>query len=151
MGISWAIGVLIEIPNNVGWGDLYYDEKTLNCIWNRLASQSYSIFFPMSSIVIPCICILFCYIRIFLYANSSKSKISAVNTNGVLKQRDFKRSLKIAKGLFASFMLFTICWLPYGLIVMTDHGDNYPPAVHAYSMAFAHLNSSLNPILYAVA
>jgi hypothetical protein len=64
---------------------------------------------------------------------------------------DLKKSLKLAKGLFASFLLFTLCWLPYGLVVMTDFGDNFPPAVHAYSMAIAHFNSSLNPVLYAVA
>lgn len=34
---------------------------------------------------------------------------------------------------------------------MIDHGDNFPPGAHAYTMALAHLNSSFNPILYAIA
>ena len=59
--ITWVIGVLIDVPNLTGWGGHFYDPKTLNCVWDRLASQSYSIFFPMSSIVIPCIIILICY------------------------------------------------------------------------------------------
>jgi hypothetical protein len=153
MAMSWCIGILIEIPNNVGWGGLYYDDKTLNCIWNRLASQSYSIFFPMSSIVVPCVCILFCYFRIFLYSHNAKTRVSSNAVAGrdvKSKSRDMARSLRIAKGLFASFLLFTICWLPYGLVVMTDFGDHFPAAVHAYTMALAHLNSSLNPLLYAL-
>ncbi len=156
-------------------------------MWNRLASHSYSIFFPMSSIVIPCICILFCYIRIFIFARKAKARVAqgAHDLSGTVKithgsgkkgrksNDDFKRSLKLAKGLFASFLLFTICWfeffcsinffinnplkfsytnrLPYGLVVMIDFEDKFPPAVHAYTMAIAHFNSSLNPVLYAVA
>jgi hypothetical protein len=89
-----------------------------------------------------------------LYANAAKSRVKIRATGddqGTRRLDDLKKSLKIAKGLFASFMLFTLCWLPYGLVVMSDFGDHFPPAVHAYTMAIAHFNSSLNPVLYAVA
>lgn len=151
-----------------GWGGHYYDEKTLNCVWDRLASHSYSIFFPMSSIVVPCISILFCYMRIFFYANgaktkvipkhavsmasSSKSNASTIITSStnVLDHNSLSRSIRIAKGLFASFMLFTLCWLPYGIIVMSDYRDKLPRTAHMFSMTVAHLNSALNPVLYGV-
>ena len=106
-GITWVIGLAINLPMVFGWADYFYDPKSLNCIWNRLASQSYSIFFPMSSIVIPCCLILFFYIRIFVFANKNKLKVSATHS----KVKDLSKSLKIAKGLFGSFMLFTLCWL----------------------------------------
>jgi uncharacterized protein with PQ loop repeat len=64
--------------------------------------------------------------------------------------REMKNSIRIAKGLFASFMLFTLCWLPYGIIVMIDFHDNLPRTAHMFSMLLAHLNSSLNPVLYAI-
>ena len=110
--ITWMIGLAINIPNVVGWGGYYYDEKTLNCVWDRLASQSYSIFFPMSSIVTPCICILFFYVRIFVFASKTKLKVTTTNS----KTRDLSKSLRIAKGLFASFVSFTVCWLVSALI-----------------------------------
>nr|QVK45856.1 G protein-coupled receptor [Proales similis] len=142
--ITWVIGFAIDLPNVLGWGGHYYDLKTLNCVWNRLASQSYSIFFPMSSIIIPCVCIFFCYLKIFMFASKIKNRVAGSHKS------DLKRSLKIAKGLFASFMLFTVCWLPYGMIVMLDYADRLPSAVHAFAMLVAHLNSSLNPLLYAI-
>ncbi len=101
--ICWMIGVLIDLPNFLGWGGFYYDTKSFTCVWNRLASESYSIFFPMSSIVIPCCCIFFFYLRIFFFASSNIGKIK---TSGDSQNK----SLRIAKGLFASFLLFTICW-----------------------------------------
>jgi hypothetical protein len=97
----------------------------------------------MSSIVVPCICTFFFYLRIYLYAN--KARI-AVNSN---VNNELRSSLGVAKSLFSSFMLFTLCWLPYGVIVMVDFNDTFPRAAVEYSMTIAHLNSSLNPLLYA--
>ena len=101
----------------------------------------------MSSIVIPCIAILFCYIRIFLHSYQSKKKI---NTNGNHSKSNIHQSLRLAQGLFASFMLFTICWLPYGLVIMIDYEDKLPRSAIMFTMAIAHLNSSLNPVLYGI-
>jgi hypothetical protein len=105
--LTWMLGFSIDIPNLAGWGGHYYDKETLSCAWDRLASQSYSIFFPMSSIIIPGILIMICYLRIFLFARESSNKIAQMNKNS---SSDFRRSFKIAKGLFVSFMIFLVCW-----------------------------------------
>ena len=95
----------------------------------------------MSSIVVPCIAILFCYVKIFIHSSRSKTRSHSTNQN---------HSLRLAQGLFVSFMLFTVCWLPYGIIVMTDYSDRLPRTAVMFTMTFAHLNSSLNPILYGI-
>jgi hypothetical protein len=101
----------------------------------------------MSSIVIPCVAILFCYIRIFLHSYRSKKKM---NANGSIAKSHHCHSLRLAKGLFAAFLLFTVCWLPYGLIVKVDFEDKLPRSAVMFTMAIAHLNSSLNPVLYGI-
>ena len=70
--------------------------------------------------------------------------------NKVSNKKKLKKSLKIAKGLFGSFLLFTICWLPYGVIVMVDFEDRLARTAHMFPIAIAHFNSTLNPIFYAV-
>lgn len=100
--IAWVAGVVVDIPNFVGWGGHFFDPKSANCMWNRLASSSYSLFFPITAIFFPCVCIFICYLRIFLFAFRSKSKVST--------GKDMAQSLKVARSLFASFALFTICW-----------------------------------------
>ena len=102
----------------------------------------------MSSIVLPCICIFFCYMKIFFFVHNSKRRISLNQIK--TSNNEYSRSIILAKGLFTSFMIFTICWLPYGIIVMIDFEDRLPPSAHAFSMAFAHFNSTLNPIFYAM-
>lgn len=85
-----------------------------------------------------------------MFASHSKIKVNTSNSISKSKSKELNKSLKIAKGLFASFMLFTLCWLPYGMIVMTDFQDRLPRSAQEYSMLVAHLNSSLNPLLYAM-
>lgn len=36
------------------------------------------------------------------------------------------------------------------MIVMLDYADRLPRTAHMFSMEIAHLNSSLNPLLYAI-
>ena len=114
----------------------------MNCVWNRLASLSYSLFFPLSSIIAPSIAILFFYVRIFIYYTSLAKTQQCANRE--------RKSISLAKGLFSSFLLFAICWLPYGLVTMIDFNDQLPRTVIMFTMAIAHLNSSINPILYSI-
>lgn len=110
--ITWFLGFLVDLPNIVGWGGHAYSNNTLTCLWNRHKSHSYTIFFPMTTIVIPCCLIAYWYTRIFLHAYSSKRKIAS---KGDKSSSSMSKSLHIAKGLFGSYFLFTISWLPYGV------------------------------------
>ena len=111
----------------------------LSCIWDRLASRSYGMTFVISCIIFPCAAIFYFYFQIFFFAWKSKGKT---------KQMNLGQSVRIAKGLFASFMMFALCWVPYGFIVMTDFEDKLPRSAIMFTMTIAHLNSALNPILY---
>ena len=95
----------------------------------------------MSSIIVPSMLIIVFYVKIFIFSYRSKSRANSTNHN---------QSIRLAKGLFASFMLFACCWMPFGFLVMIDFADKAPRAAIMYTMTFAHLNSAFNPILYAV-
>ena len=96
-------------------------------------------FLIILSIIVPCIAIFLFYVRIFYYSHKSGQRSNSSSD---------KKSLRLAKGLFASFMIYTLCWMPYGLIVLIDFADRFPRSVFMFSMALGHLNSSLNPIIY---
>ena len=57
--------------------------------------------------------------------------------------------MRITKGLFASCILFVVCYLPYAAIMLLDSDDTLHRTAYMYAMLLAHFNSSLNPILYA--
>ena len=80
----------------------------------KKASRSYSIFFTTTTIILPCIVIMVCYLKIYQFAHQANKKISERNARRS-RFSDFKRSYQIAKGLFSSYMLFVICWYVYKL------------------------------------
>lgn len=139
--ITWIFGAVNNMTNFTGWSNYTYDKKTLSCVWNRTVSITYNLYLAVTCILIPCMAIFFFYARIFIFTHRSrnKSKITSVS-----------KSIRLAKGLFASFMLYAICWLPYGVLIMIDFDNRVPKSLMMFSMVLGHLNSSLNPILYAV-
>ena len=111
--ITWCAGFIVDLPNLIGWGRHSYDINTLSCLWDRRASHSYSLFFPLTTIVIPSICILVFYIRIYLFVRESKKKIfSTKEKDNKIKthSKTSKLQINVAKGLFSAFALFTLCW-----------------------------------------
>jgi hypothetical protein len=103
----WFVSLLIDSPNLLGWGNHVFDVKTANCMWNRLASLSNSLFFSIVAVFTPCLITLMCYVRIYVYVIKSKSSAHSSSTN---RSRTDKKSIRIAKSLFSSFVLFLICW-----------------------------------------
>ena len=92
--------------------------------------------------MLPCGAIFLCYMKIFIFAYKSKNKS---------KSSSLDQSIRLAKGLFGSFMLYVICMIPMGVTFLIDFFfNNLPMSTIMYSQMLSHLNSSLNPILYAV-
>ena len=113
----------------------------MSCVWNRLGSQSNAYFTMISYIILPCVIIFLFYMKIFIFTYKSRNNSMSSSVS---------KSIRLAESLFASFMLFAICWMPYGLVVLIDFQDKLPRSVMMFSMALGHLNSSLNPIFYFV-
>jgi len=133
------IGIMIDLPNFLGWGNHYFDLDSLNCLWDRLASRSYVYFFVIVSICIPVLLICMFYFKIY-------KKVREMNSDHL---RENKKLIQMTKGLFASCFIFTVCSLPYGLILLIDLENKLHRTAFMFSLLLLHLNSSLNPILYA--
>jgi hypothetical protein len=62
--------------------------------------------------------------------------------------RGFQKSIKVAKSLFLSFLVFVLCWAPYGLIILLDYGDQLPREVYMYSTQLGYSYSAMNSFFY---
>jgi hypothetical protein len=103
--LCWVAGFLVDFPNIIGWGGHVFDVKTGSCIWDRLADFYNSLFFVLFSVTLPCICIVACYIKIFVYIAKSSSYSSKQ-----MKSKSVNRSIKLLISLFVTFLLFAACW-----------------------------------------
>ena len=62
--LFWFCGFGLSLPGLLGWTDNVYDHKMLECIWNRLHSLSFTIFFSTCIVAAPVCIISFRYISI---------------------------------------------------------------------------------------
>ncbi len=146
----WCIGLMMSLPGLVGWTDNVYDHKMLECIWNRLHSLSYTIFFSLGVVLTPIVIISFSYICIFLHVLASKHKVDSDVRKQQKASKNTTGPVRLAKTFFIIFFIFVSCWVPYATIVVIDFNDNLPHELHLYVLMLAHMHSSLNPIVYAV-
>ena len=141
-----------EMPNIAGWGGHTFDLKTMACSYDRLAAVSYTVFFCGMAIVCPLFIVLVSYLKIFLYVRTTRQNLNNLTgRNGTessyqKRQRD---EIQLAKTLFIVFLIFTLCWSPYVIVVMVDQNDQWSKVVYVIVIQLAHSNSSLNSIVYA--
>ena len=148
----WVFSIIIELPNFFGWGDHVYDLKTRSCIWDRTADHSYTIFFSAVGVAFPVILIAICYALIYrfvIFATTTMKLLEAGETVVNKKVHNIeKRTKELTRTVFICFVVFVFCWTPYALVVALDHKDVYDTEVHLYVLLLAHVNSSVNWIVY---
>ncbi|KAI8515939.1 melatonin receptor [Branchiostoma belcheri] len=65
---------------------------------------------------------------------------------GRMTNSDFR----LLKTLLVIFIIFAFCWTPYGIIFLVDSKGQWPKPVYVMAIILAHLNSSMNSIIYGV-
>ena len=161
----WCVGIILSLPALVGWTQNVYDHKMLECIWNRLHSKSFTIFFSAFIVATPVAIITYSFVRIFLSVRASRKRVAALShqdsqsvttsncsktTKNNSRSQAQRSSIHLAITLSVIFLVFVICWTPYALIVVIDMNDKQPLSVYLYILLFAHLHASLNCIVYGV-
>ena len=128
-------------------GDHGFDRKSLECIWDRMATFYYTVVFSVTLVWIPSIITGACYLRIYLYVRKHRRRIQE-QTQGATQSSI--RSSHLAKTLFLIYAVFITCWAPYALLIVLDSEDTYPHELHVYITMFAHLHPSLNWLIYYI-
>ncbi|OWA51757.1 putative Melatonin receptor type 1A [Hypsibius exemplaris] len=169
----WLLAHLLCMPNHIGWGQNRFNQEYYLCSFD-MVTHTYGIFYIMTGVIIPLVGVLFGYTAIFLKVRSVKMQIrqhqkslatkttTTETTTGVndaaaevKKKRPQKPGftvddVKLAKTLFAAFLVFLICWLPFALFVLAHEPDAIPRWIYVIAIIMAHGNSAVNPILYGM-
>lgn len=103
VGSIWFYALAMSVPPMLGWGDYVKDAYWASCTFDfyskNLNSKSYLVFLLSFGFILPCSCIVTCYISIFLRIrdsrNAVKKLVDAVETQLISKEavgRRFARS-----------------------------------------------------------
>ncbi|XP_030845478.1 melatonin receptor type 1B-B-like [Strongylocentrotus purpuratus] len=151
----WILCAFIDLPNYIGLGAHIFDVKKMGCSFDRLGHYGYTFYFIGMGVVIPLCLVLFCYIRVFIFVRESERRIHSWQTQGDQAARSqmprvSKADRRLMITVFIIFIVFLTCWTPYVIIVLTDVNNVYPKELYVGAVIMAHLNSSLNSILYGI-
>nr|KAG5698182.1 hypothetical protein BaRGS_030545 [Batillaria attramentaria] len=65
-------------------------------------------------------------------------------TSGSTKNATFR----LARTLFFIYLVFSVCWLPFALLMILDSEDTFSHELHVVIVAWAHLHPSLSWLVY---
>ena len=123
----------------------------MECIWDRMATFSYTVIFSVTLVWIPCLVIGVCYLKLYLFVRRHKKKVNnhrhGIN-NLVIPAAPSKPRPKLGKTFILIYAVFVTCWAPYALLMVLDLEDSFPYEVHLYITMFAHLHPSINWLIY---
>ena len=145
----YGMGVFIVLLNAADIGDHSFDRKSLECIWDRMATYPFTLVFTAALVWVPLVVTGTCYFRIFSYVRSQRRKIAEHSElSGSITNSHHKQKVQLAKTLFLIYAVFMTCWVPYALLIVIDSKDTFAHQLHMFASVFAHLHPSLNWLIY---
>lgn len=149
----YCVGLSLVLLNQAGIGHHSFDGKSLECVWDRMATFPYTVAFSVTLVWFPSVILAICYLRLYLFVRNQKKIIQKYqiksNTFGT-SQRHSRRNmqLSLAKTLFLIYAVFMTFWCPYALLMVVDVNNTFSHEVHVYITTFAHLHPSVNWLIY---
>lgn len=140
----YAVGLLLVMMNSVGIGGHGFDDKSLECIWDRMATYSYTVVFSVCLVWIPVIVVGVSYLSLFLHVRKKRNEIQNINVSNQSKSKP----LKLAKTIFIIYTTFSLCWIPFAILLVADVNDTFSSELHLCITVIAHLHPSINWLIY---
>ncbi|XP_033125533.1 dopamine receptor 2-like [Anneissia japonica] len=167
----WVCSSAISFPAIVWWRKVDPPFIENNCIFT--GSSSYLLLASVIAFYIPCVIMVFTYLRVYLTAirqmrgilagtknvtlasNNKKTVNLRIHRGGLMRNNltdNMKREHKAAKTLGIVMGVFVICWLPFFVILplsICEQCIKYPQLIFPITTWLGWSNSALNPFIYA--
>ncbi|XP_028303470.1 adenosine receptor A1 [Gouania willdenowi] len=153
--LCWILSFLTGLVPMIGWnnhdvqGNLNISNEII-CEFTTVMRMDYMVYFNFFGLVVtPLTIMIILYAEIFRMIRRQLNRRAEATCDG---DRYFQKELKLAKSLALVVLLFIVCWLP--IHVMNCISFFYPkchiPKFVMYIGIFmSHVNSALNPMVYA--
>ncbi|XP_053131177.1 adenosine receptor A2b-like [Hemicordylus capensis] len=123
----------------------------VKCLFENVVTMSYMVYFNFfGCVLLPLLAMLGIYVKIFMVACQQLRQMELVGNSRTTLQKEVNaaKSLAIIVGVFA------ICWLPLHILnCLTlfdkDFGEQKPEELMNFTIILSHINSVVNPIIYA--
>ncbi|XP_046363509.2 melatonin receptor type 1B-B-like [Haliotis rufescens] len=144
----YCVGLCLVLLNFADIGDHNFDHKSLECIWARMATYPYTVVFSIVLVWIPITVTGICYLRMYLHVRAVRKRVKQKRADRSKTNTNKPPSFRLARTLFIIYVVFSVCWIPYALIIVLDASDTFHFGAHVYIVVFAHLHPSINWLVY---
>jgi len=154
--VTWVAAIIIGLVPVFGW-NLGDDNWKNVCNFVIVIDMKYMVYFNFFGFVLTPLLITFAlYSYIFYIVKGQLAKIAALEIvqemDSVRQRRQFKRDVNAAKSLAIVVGMFALCWLPIHILnsITLLCGCPFSPYLLLAAILLSHLNSAINPFLYAI-
>lgn len=117
-------------------------------MFNRHGNENYITLLLILILLINGFLLPYFYFKVFIRLIESSRRALSYN---YFRKNQINTTFKITKGLFFSFLFFSMAYFSYfGLILIKDYQSTVPRVIYLYLFLFARSNSVFNPVLYGM-
>ncbi|XP_013195643.2 adenosine receptor A3 [Amyelois transitella] len=159
ISVCWVSGAFVGLLPLFGWhADV---EAAPGCYFVEVMDYNYLLFLYFATIVTPSVLLAGFYAHIYRVVVKQMSEVMTVEgsrgrmAGGTMLRvlgAAQKREVKATQNLAIIVFFFIICWIPLYTInaIKTFKPDlDIPNSLTYFCIIFSHLNSAINPLLYA--
>ena len=141
----WMLPLVFTVPPSLKiWGAFKFQPSILACTFDQTTDPSNRIATVTAGFIIPCLFIVFCYIRIGVAAFKSFKRMSKWKSN-----TPQKKAFRISAMMLCIFFIFFFGTFPYFVLNVTDKTYKYP-IHHIWTTMLGWLLYCLNPVVYTL-
>uniref|UniRef100_A0A8C1YGL5 Adenosine receptor A1 n=1 Tax=Cyprinus carpio TaxID=7962 RepID=A0A8C1YGL5_CYPCA len=153
VGLCWLISFLTGLVPMAGWhlsppGNV--SMTPIKCQFTKVMRMDYMVYFNFFVwVVVPLIIMIGLYAEIFRVICRQLNRRAEATCDS---SKYYRKELKLAKSLVLVLFLFALCWLPLHImncIVFYCPTCNVPKIAVYVGIFMSHVNSALNPLVYA--
>lgn len=150
--LTWSCAVLYNILFYVFNGHLLHPDAFSKCVGECVVVQTHSASMAdlFISFIGPCIAMLFIYLRIFKVARYQVKSISALECDNAHGRGVKSVKNKAVKTLGIVIFVYLSCWIPYYLHSLSVSSLSSMSVVWIVLNWLIYINSSVNPLIYAI-
>ncbi|XP_058488306.1 adenosine receptor A1-like [Solea solea] len=153
--LCWILSFLSGLVPMVGWNNHDFQgnissSSEIICEFTTVIRMDYMVYFNFFGwVVVPLTVMITLYAEIFRVIRKQLNKRAEATCDG---ERYYRKELRLAKSLALVVFLFAVCWLPIHVMNCINFfcpQCHIPKIVMYIGIFMSHVNSALNPMVYA--
>ena len=145
IALCWIVPLFFTIPPTFKvWGAFTFQSEILACTFDEKSEPSNRITTITCGFIIPCLFIIYCYVRIGYFALQSFKRIGKSRSTNPQK-----RAFRLSAMMMCIFFMFFLGTFPYFVLNIIDKEFQYP-IHHIWTTMLGWLLYCLNPVVYTI-